>query len=123
VRGGWSLVGPARGDAMLGVAQGDERGRAGGVADLEEAVLPRDEEHHENRLKNCEFAQKLMELGAKNWRSCRSPQTTSDLWTKTTKNATNPQIKFRAIFWGNFWGKFLGENWRDLWSNSWQPLL
>jgi hypothetical protein len=49
----------------------------------------------------------------KNMGSSRSTPITSDPWIKTTKNATNPKIKFRAIFWDNFLGKFLGENWRN----------
>jgi hypothetical protein len=85
------------------------------------------EEQHENGQENwpenLRFRPKSMELEGENWGSCRSAQITSDPWIKTTKNATNPQIKFRAIFWGNFLGNFLGENWRDLGSNSWQPLL
>jgi hypothetical protein len=44
----------------------------------------------------------LKELGLKNLRECRSAPKTTDLWIKTTKNSTNPKIKFRAIFWDIF---------------------
>ena len=43
-----------------------------------------------------------MELGAEKLGNCRSTPKTTDLWIKTTKNATNPEIKFQAIFWDIF---------------------
>jgi hypothetical protein len=47
-----------------------------------------------------------MEFDGENWRDDRSTPKTTDLWTKTTKNATKPEIQIRAIFWGNFFGEF-----------------
>jgi hypothetical protein len=52
-----------------------------------------------------------VELTAENWRDDRSTPITQDLWTKTTKNATNPEIQIRAIFWGKNFGQIFGRNW------------
>ena len=53
-----------------------------------------------------------MELGHEKLGKCRSTPITLDLWIKTTKNSTNPEIQIRAIFWGifqkNFWAKIEG---------------
>jgi hypothetical protein len=61
-----------------------------------------------------------MEFGGEKLGKCRSTPTTSDLWIKTIKNATNSEIQFRAIFLGQI---FLGEIGEIGGSNSWQPLL
>ena len=45
---------------------------------------------------------KSEEFGAENLWKCRSTPKTTDLWIKTTKNSTNPEIKFRTIFWDIF---------------------
>ena len=68
--------------------------------------------------------EKYKEFDHEIWRGCRSTPKTTDLWIKTTKNSTNPEIQIRAIFWGKiFWGNFLGEIGEIGGSNSWQPLL
>ena len=65
-----------------------------------------------NGGKSMDLRGKTVELTAENWRDDRSTPKTTDLWTKTTKNATNPEIQIRAIFlgkffWGNFWPKLV----------------
>jgi hypothetical protein len=47
-----------------------------------------------------------MEFEGEKMGKCRSAPITSDLWIQTTKNATNPEINFRAIFWAIFWEIF-----------------
>ena len=83
----------------------------------------RAEEQRKNDSKILRFLTILEELEHENWRGCRSTTITSDLWTKTTKNSTNPEIQIRAIFGAKFLGKFLGEFGEIGGSNSWQPLL
>jgi hypothetical protein len=51
---------------------------------------------------------KLKEMGLENLRECRSGPKTTDLWTETTKNSTNLEIKFQAIL-----GIFLEKLLRD----------
>ena len=43
-----------------------------------------------------------MELGCEKLGNRRSTPKTTDLWIKTTKNSTNPEIKFRALFFDIF---------------------
>src|SRR4051794_10789299 len=54
----------------------------------------------------------MMEFRGETLQKCRSTPKTTDLWIKTTKNATNSEIEFRAIFLGYFsvlGGKNLGD--------------
>ena len=64
-----------------------------------------------------------MEFDGEIWRDDRSTPKTTDLWIKTTNNATNPEIQIRAIFWEKILGKFLGEIGGIGGSKPWQPLL
>ena len=70
-----------------------------------------DELGAEIRPVNRQIRVENLEFGHENLQSCRSTPRTTDLWIKTTKNATNPEIKFRAIFWDIFqkiFGEFVG---------------
>jgi hypothetical protein len=55
--------------------------------------------------KNRRFWEIYKELGHDILGKGRSTSKTIDLWIKTTNNATNSGIKFRAIFWANFLAK------------------
>ena len=56
----------------------------------------------------------MMEFDGETSGNRRSTPITPDLWIKTTKNSTNSEIKFRAIFWDIF--RFLQKkNLGDLW--------
>ena len=52
----------------------------------------------EKRPENAPIRAEKVELGSENLGNRRSTPETTDLWIKTTKNSTNPEIKFRAIF-------------------------
>jgi hypothetical protein len=59
--------------------------------------------------KSLKFEPNLMKSKEKKMGKCRSTPVTSDPWTKTTKNATNSEINFRAIFWAKFWEFFFAK--------------
>jgi hypothetical protein len=50
-----------------------------------------------------DFERKKEELGLENLWQCRSTPKTSNLWIKTIKNSTNPEIKIRGNFGAIFW--------------------
>jgi hypothetical protein len=75
------------------------------------------------RQKLTDLRGETVEFDGENWRDDRSTPITQDLWTKTTKNATNPEIQIRAIFWGKHFGGIFGRIGGIGGSNPWQPLL
>jgi hypothetical protein len=60
-------------------------------------------------------------LGLENLWQCRSTPKTTNLWTKTTKNSTNKEIKIRGNFWAIFGILEIDGGNHKTRVNPWQP--